>query len=99
MSPAAQQGVEYLTGQAVLIQPKAISVIAAADLTYAPPPPMLAPPPPPLTGRQITATFRISKCAPLVGRGRVRGVGARLGSPCMSTHARLSALGHSPCSS
>ena len=48
-----------------MIQPKAITVLAASDLTYAPPPGAVAPPPPPMTGKQITAIFRIPKCAPM----------------------------------
>ena len=45
-----------------LVQPTAINVVPASTLTYAPPPPVMAPPPP-MPEKQITAVYRINKCA------------------------------------
>ena len=66
---ACMQGaVKLLSNQTWLLQPLAITTVNAASLAYSPPPASLAPPPPPMTGRQITAVYRIAKYASLVPR-------------------------------
>ena len=56
-----QGAVQLLSNQTWLLQPLAITTVSAASLAYSPPPASIAPPPPPMTGRQITAVYRIAK--------------------------------------
>ena len=61
---AGMQGaVQLLSNQTWLLQPLAFTSTSAASLAYSPPPASVAPPPPPMTGRQITAVYRIAKYA------------------------------------
>ena len=64
---ACMQGaVQLLSNQTWLLQPLTITTVSAASLAYSPPPASVTPPPPPMTGRQITAVYRIAKCASVV---------------------------------
>ena len=65
-----QGAVQLLSNQTWLLQPLAITTTSAAALAYSPPPASVAPPPPPMTGRQITAVYRIAKYASSVSHDR-----------------------------